>query len=111
MNYMFVRNVKKGQMIMTTFNFSAVNVTYMLESQRLIREDRTMAKLLLRIPDELFDFIENLTQDQINTIGQMKAPIPTLNINQKILKEFMNACRSEKHSIDQFNDRLMTANA
>lgn len=94
------------------YNFSTVNVTYILEAQRLILEDRPMAKIVLRLPDEIFNFIEELNQEKINLISQLKAPLPSLNINQKIFRELMRECKNNDVSdLNAFNDRLMLANA
>ena len=96
---------------MNNFNFSTVNVTYLLEAQRVIREERTMAKILLRLPDEIFDFIENLSQEQINLIGQLKVPLPSLCINQKVFRDLMNECKKpESSDINAFNNRLLLVN-
>lgn len=96
---------------MKNYNFSTVNVTYMLEAQRLIKEDRSMAKILLRLPDDLFEFIEGLTPETINLIAQMKAPLPTISINSKMVRELMQQCNNpETAKINEFNDRLMLAN-
>lgn len=97
---------------MSNFNFATVNVTYILEAKRMIKEDRSIAKILLRLSDEMILFIESIDQDQLNIISQLKAPLPTLQINQKTIRELKKALENtDALHFEGLNDRLLTVNA
>ena len=91
-------------------NFSLVNIHYLKESQSLIRRDRNAAKIVLGLPDDLLDFVENLTAEDYLKIAMLKVPLP--KITSRTIQEFMKmAKKKDESTMGTINDRILLEHA